>query len=61
MKVPYKDEGLQLMKAMLEAKLSEHEVAYRFGKSRSKVRQMIKGQIKADEYLVRAIRKLKRG
>ena len=49
------------MKAMLEAKLSEHEVAYRFGKSRSKVRQMIKGQVKADEYLVSAIRKPKRG
>lgn len=49
------------MKAMLEAKVSEKEVAYRFGKSQEKVRQMIQGKIKADQYLIDGIRKLKRG
>ena len=49
------------MKAMLEAKVSEHEVSYRFGKSQEKVRQMIQGKIKADQYLIDGIRKLKRG
>lgn len=49
------------MKAMLEAKVSEQEVSYRFGKSRDKIKKMLKGEVKADQYLVDSVRKLKRG
>lgn len=61
MKAPFKRHGLELMKAMLEAKVSEQEVSYRFGKSRDKIKKMLKGEVKADQYLVDSVRKLKRG
>ena len=61
MKAPFKREGLELMKAMLEAKVSEQEISYRFGKPRDKIKKMLKGEVRADQYLVDSVRKLKRG
>ena len=61
MKAPFKKEGLELMKAMLEAKVSEQEISYRFGKPKDKIKKMLKGEVRADQYLVDSVRKLKRG
>ena len=49
------------MRAMLEAKVSEQEISYRFGKPKDKIKKMLKGEVKADQYLVDSVRKLKRG
>lgn len=49
------------MKAMIEAKMSEKEVAYRFGKSKDRIRDMLQGKVKADKYLIDAIKGAKRG
>lgn len=49
------------MRVMLEAKVSEHELSYRFGKPKDKIKKMLRGEVRADQYLIDSVRKLKRG
>lgn len=48
------------MKAMVEARMSEKEVAYRFGRSRDTIKKMLRGEVKADPYFIQRVRGLSR-
>ena len=60
MKVPFKNEGMRMAQAMLKAKMSEREIAHRFGRSRDRVREMVQGKRRPDEYLVQKLEDLGR-
>ena len=55
-KTPFKAEGEKLGQAMVMARMSEKEVAHRFGKSRARVREMLKGERRPDEYLIQQLK-----
>lgn len=49
-----------MAQAMLKAKMSEREIAHRFGRSRDRVREMVQGKRRPDEYLIQRLQELAR-
>ena len=59
-KTPFKQEALIMSQAMLKARMSEREIAHRFGRSRDRVREMVQGKRRPDQYLVQKLMELAR-
>lgn len=49
-----------MSQAMLKARMSEREIAHRFGRSRDRVREMVQGKRRPDQYLVQKLMELAR-
>lgn len=52
---PYQDEAEAFNKAILASRLSPREVAYRFGRSEEKIREMMAGKVRPDLVIMRAL------
>lgn len=55
-KAPYADEAKVFCDAILRARLSPREIAYRFGRSEDKIREMMEGLVKPDLVILRSIK-----
>jgi predicted transcriptional regulator len=60
MEAPYQKEGLKMAQAMLKARMSEAEIARHFGRSKSRIREMVQGKRRPDEYLVQRLEGMSR-